>query len=130
MLSTCWLLFLHCVVHLIPPSHLLLHASWWEPHMRRSSVHPYRIPQRHSGWNQKSPIWTPDQRTHFHRSNIHCSCFLAQASLLLLLMSFSSGVDVEMCLLLELCETFIWAVISEAGCHALTLESLFISLFG
>ena len=74
-----------------------------------------------------------DQRTDFHRSNVHSSCFLAQASLLLLLVSFSSGffaaiqswrpdscsllwtVDVEMCLLLEICEAFIWAAISEAG---------------
>ena len=101
--------------------------------MPRSSVHPHRFSQRHSGWNQKSPIWTPDQRTNFHRSNVHCSCFLAQAGLFFLLVSFSSGffaairpwrpdsrsllwtVDVEMCLLLELCEAFIWAAISEAG---------------
>jgi hypothetical protein len=73
------------------------------------------------------------QRTDFHRSNVHWLCFLAQASLLLLLVSFSSGlfaaiqpwrpdsrsllwtVDVKMCLLLELCEAFIWSAISEAG---------------
>ena len=30
-----------------------------------------------------------DQRTNFHRSNVHCLCFLAQASLFLLLVSFS-----------------------------------------
>ena len=60
---------------------------------------------------------------------LHCSCFLAQASVVFLLVSFSSGfftiisprrpdsrsllwtVDVEMCLLLELCD----AAISEAG---------------
>ena len=53
--------------------------------MRRSSVHPHRVSQRHGDWNQKSPIWTPDQRTDFHRSNVPCSCFLAQASLFLLL---------------------------------------------
>ena len=69
----------------------------------------------------------------FHRSNVHCSCFLAQESFFLLLVYFSSGifaavrpwrpvsrsllwtVNVEMCLFLELCETFIWAIISEAG---------------
>ena len=65
--------------------------------------------------------------------NVHCSCFLAQARLFLLLVLFNRGfyvairpwwpdscsllwvVDVEMCLLLELCEAFIWAAISEAG---------------
>ena len=69
-----------------------------------------------------------DQRTDFHRSNAHCSCFLAQASLFFLLVSFSSffaatrpwrpdscsllwTVDVEMCLLLEPCEAFIWVAI-------------------
>ena len=40
------------------PSHLLLHASRWEPQMRRSSVHLVCISQRHCGWNQKSQIWT------------------------------------------------------------------------
>ena len=101
--------------------------------MWRSSVHPYRVSQRHSGRNQKSPIWTPDQITNFHRPNVHCSCFLAQASLFFLLVSFSCGffaairpwrpdshsllwtADVEMCLLLELCEAFIWAANSDAG---------------
>ena len=74
-----------------------------------------------------------NQMTDFHRSNAHCSCFLAQASLFFLLVSFSNGffvairpwrpdsrsllwtVDVEMCLLLELCEAFIWAAFYEAG---------------
>ena len=70
-----------------------------------------------------------DQTTDFHRSNVHCSCFLAEASLFLLLMSFGNGFcaaiqpwrpysrlwTVEMCLLLELCEAFIWAAISEVG---------------
>ena len=32
-----------------------------------------------------------DQITDFHWSNVHCSCFLAQASFLFLLVSFSSG---------------------------------------
>ena len=79
-----------------------------------------------------SHLDSSDQRTDFHQSNVHCLCFLAQASLLFLLVSFSSGffaairpwrpdscsllwtVDVEMCLSLELCEEFIWAAISEA----------------
>ena len=39
-------------------SHLLLHASWWEPDMQRSSVHLLCVSQRHGGWNQKSKIWT------------------------------------------------------------------------
>ena len=61
-----------------------------------------------------------DQRTDFNRFTVHCSCFLTQASLFLLLESLSRGffaairprrpdslsliwtVDVEMCLLLEL----------------------------
>ena len=33
------------------PSHLLLHASWWEPHMQRLSVHLLCISERHGGWN-------------------------------------------------------------------------------
>ena len=99
------------------PSHHL-HASLWEPHMQRSSVHLLCVSQRHSGWNQKSHLDSSDQRTDFHRFNVHCLCFLAQTSLFLLV-SFSSGffaaiqpwrpdshslfwiVDVEMCLLLN-----------------------------
>ena len=98
--------------------------------MRRSSVYQLCISQTHGGWNQKSHYLDPsDQRTDFHRSNVHFLCFLAQASVFFLLMSFSSGffaaiwpwrpdshsllwtVDVEMCLLLELCEAYIWAEI-------------------
>jgi hypothetical protein len=77
--------------------------------------------------------WLEPRIAHFQRSNIHCSCFLAQESLFFILVSFSSGffaairpwrpdsrnllctVDVEMCRLLELCEAFIWTPISEAG---------------
>ena len=58
------------------PSHLLLHASRWEPHMRRSSVHLLCVSQ----------IWT-----NFHQSNVHYACFLAQASLFFLLVSFRGG---------------------------------------
>uniref|UniRef100_A0A8C8IKG0 Metastasis associated 1 family, member 2 n=1 Tax=Oncorhynchus tshawytscha TaxID=74940 RepID=A0A8C8IKG0_ONCTS len=39
------------------PSHHLLHASRWEPHMQTSSVRRLYVSQRH-GWNYKSPIWT------------------------------------------------------------------------
>ena len=71
------------------------------------------------------------KRIHFHQSNVYCSCFLAKASLFFWLVSFSSvffaaiqprrpdshsllwTVDIDM--LLELCEAFIWAAISEAG---------------
>ena len=35
-----------------------------------------------------SNLDTSDQRTDFHRSNIHCSCFLAEANLFFLLVSF------------------------------------------
>ena len=88
--------------------------------MRRSTVHLLCVSQRHGGWNQKiSTLDSSDQRTDFQRSKVHCSCFLAQASLFLLLVSFGSGffaairpwrpdscsllwtVDVEMCLLLN-----------------------------
>ena len=80
-----------------------------------------------------SHLDSSDQRLDFHRANVHCLFFLDQASLLFLLVSFSSGlfvtiwpwmpdsrsllwtVDVQMCLLLELGEAFIWAAISEAG---------------
>ena len=73
----------------------------------------YSVSQRDGGWNEKSKMLT----------------FLAQASLFFLLLSFPSGffaairpwrldsrsllwtVDVEMCLLLELCEAFIWTTI-------------------
>ena len=42
---------------------------------------------------QISSLDSSDQRTHFHQSNVHCSCFLAQASLFFLLVSFSSGLS-------------------------------------
>ena len=80
-----------------------------------------------------SNLDSSDQRTDFHRSNVYGSCSLAQASLFFfLLVSFKSGlfatiqpwrpdshsllwtVDVEMCLLLDLCDAFIFSVISEA----------------
>ena len=79
-----------------------------------------------------SNLDSSDQRTDFHWSNVHCLCFLAKARLFFLLVSFSSdflhqfhheglilAVSSEQlilrCLLLELCEAFIWAAISEAG---------------
>jgi hypothetical protein len=60
--------------------------------MRRSSVHLLCVSQRHSGWNQKSQIWTD-----FQQSIVHCSCFLAQSNLFILLVSFSSGFIAAIC---------------------------------
>uniref|UniRef100_A0A8C7M3E5 A disintegrin and metalloproteinase with thrombospondin motifs 2-like n=1 Tax=Oncorhynchus kisutch TaxID=8019 RepID=A0A8C7M3E5_ONCKI len=40
---------------------------------------------------KNSDLDSSDQRTDFHRFNVHCSCFLAQASLFFLLVSFSSS---------------------------------------
>ena len=87
-----------------------------------------------------SHLDSSDQRTDFLRSYVHCSCFLAQASLFFMLVSFCSGffaairpwrpdshsflwtVDVAMCLLFDLCEAFIWPAISDAGnCNDLML---------
>ncbi|CDQ85510.1 unnamed protein product [Oncorhynchus mykiss] len=39
-----------------------------------------------------------DQRTDFHWSNVHCSCFLAQASFFLLCVSFSCGSGILECI--------------------------------
>ena len=78
-----------------------------------------------------SNLDSTDQRTDFHRSNVHCLCFLAHASFFFLLVSFSNGffaaiwpwrpdshsllrtADVDVCYLNS--EAFIWAAISEAG---------------
>ena len=38
-----------------------------------------------------SNLDSSNQRTDCHWSNVHCSCFLAQASLFFMLVSFSSG---------------------------------------
>ena len=98
--------------------------------MRRSSVHPHRVSQRHAGWSQKSQIWTPDQRTNCTGlMSIACVSWTKQVSsyywcpfFIATIRSWRPDsrsllwtVDVEMCLLLELCEAFIWAAISEAG---------------
>ena len=122
-------------------THILLHASWWEPHMQKSSIHLLFVSQRHGGWNPNSQIWTHQtigQISTGLMSIAHVSwakqvSYLLLLLLLLLLVSISSGffaaiwpwrpdscslfwtVDVEMCLLPELCEAFFWAAISEAG---------------
>ena len=94
--------------------------------------HPFTFAVSHKNTTvvtKISNLVSSDQRTDFHRSNVHCSCFLAQASLFFFLVSFTRGffaairpwrpnsrsllwrVDVEMCLFLELCEAFTWAAI-------------------
>ena len=50
--------------------------------------HPFNSSASHK--DQKPHLDSSDQRTDFYRSNAHCSCFLAHASLFLLL-SFRSG---------------------------------------
>ena len=97
------------------------HTCGGDAKMPQSHPFTYSASHKVGGWNQKSQIG-------LHRSNVQCLCFLAQASLFLILVSFSSGffaeigpwpdsysllwtVDVEMCLLFELCEAFLWAVI-------------------
>ena len=101
--------------------------------MRRPPVHLLCVIQK--TWRLEPKILhldSSDQRTDIYWSNVHCSCFWSQASLFLLV-SFTSGffaaiwpwwpdshsviwtVDVEMCLLLELCEAFIWAAIFVVG---------------
>ena len=57
--------------------------------MQRSSVHLLCVSQRHSGWNQKSQIWSQQTKRQISTSLMsiaHC-CFLAQASLFFLLVS-------------------------------------------
>uniref|UniRef100_A0A8C8FDA9 U4/U6 small nuclear ribonucleoprotein Prp3 n=1 Tax=Oncorhynchus tshawytscha TaxID=74940 RepID=A0A8C8FDA9_ONCTS len=44
---------------------LMLSRIKWEEHNSKRDDHPftYSASQRHSGWNQNTQIWTPDQRT-------------------------------------------------------------------
>ena len=44
------------------PSHLLLHASRWEQHMQRSSVHLLCVSQRHGGLQKKNLKFEPKDR--------------------------------------------------------------------
>ena len=110
--------------------------------MQRSFVHLLCLTKTRRLQTKMSNFVSSDQRTNFHRYNVHCSCFLAQASLFLLLVFFSSGffaviqpwrpnsrtillwtVDFEMCLLLALCEAFIWAAIWGVNSNELILCS-------
>ena len=95
--------------------------------------HPFTYSASHKDTEIGTKNLNQAKARNFHQSKLHCSCFLAQASLFFFLVSFSSGffaaiqpwspdshsllwtADVEMCLLLELCEAFIWAAFSEAG---------------
>ena len=98
--------------------------------MRRSSVHLLCFSQRHCGWNQESQIWTHQTKGQIFTGLM----FIARVSwpkqvFFSYWCPFSSGffaaiwlwrpdsrshfwtVDVEMCLLLELCEACIWIAI-------------------
>ena len=63
------------------PSYHLLHASRWETHMQRSSIHLLCVSKTRRLEPKISNLDSSYQRTDFHRSNVLCSCFLAQASL-------------------------------------------------
>ena len=107
-----------------PTSSSMLHGG---SHTCRAHLFAYSASHKDTAVGTKNLKFGSDQRTDFHWSNVHCSCFLAQASLFFLLVSFGSDffeafdheglihsllwtVDVEMCLLFVFCEAF-----SEAG---------------
>ena len=74
-----------------------------------------------------SNLESSDQRTDFHRSNIHCSCFLAQASLSCpsVVVSLHQSWRPDSLLLLEICEAIIWdAIWGAVNCRFLRLVTL------
>ena len=107
------------------PSHLLLHASRWESHMRRSSVHLLCVSQRLSSVNQKSQIRTHQTKGQISTGLMSIACISWPKQVSSSYLSFSSDFfatirpwmpdshrflwtfDVEMCLLYELGEAFI-----------------------
>ena len=87
-----------------------------------------------------SNLDSSDQSTDFYWFNVHSLCFLAQSSLFFLLVFLSSWpwrtdsrslpwkADVEMCLLLEVCEAFmlplIWGAVNLWFLRLVTLMTL------
>ena len=82
------------------------------------------VSQRHGGWKEKSQIWTPDQKTHFHQSNVQCSCFSAQGSLFLLV-SLSSGFFAAIRPWRPDSHCLLWTVDFEISCYFNSVKHLF-----
>ena len=93
--------------------------------MLRSSVHRLCVAQRHGGWNHKSRIWTHQTKGQNSTSGMSIArvswpnqvsssywCpFSSGFFAAVLIHAVSSEKCILMCLLLELCEEFIWSAI-------------------